>query len=365
MTAGDSLSERLRAQAEAGGPLPFSVFMEQALYHPHDGFYTRRAAPYGDYFTSVSVHPTLFGQLLAAHLDDVWRALDRPEPFRVVELGAADGRLARQIRAGAAGFPWRRALAYVGVERAPAPQTADALDGLYDAIDQVPAANATAIVSNEFFDALPVRLARRTADGWVEECVAFEGNTAAFTDRPASATLRAYADLYTGATPVGGRIEVRQGVEAVYRQAARLGSKVVMTSIDYGGGSAAVHSERLAAGTLLAYRRHRASEDVLANPGQADLTAHVNFTQLIDAGRSQGFVRHRQGQQADFLSALGVGDHLVSFQGRADATLASYRAEREAVFQLVSPTDLGRFHVLAQGKGVELDGIRGLDATTE
>lgn len=338
--------------------------MEHALYNPCNGFYTRRAAPYSDYFTSVSVHPSLFGQLLATHLDDLWQALGRPDPFHVVELGAADGRLAGQVRAGADGLPWEKALSYAGVERAPAPQTADALDALYGSIQDVPPANATAVLSNEFFDALPVRLARRTADGWVEECVAFPDTAAAFTDRPAPVELRAYADRYAGAIPVGGRIEVRQGVETLYRHAARLGSRVVMTTIDYGGSSAAVHSERLAAGTLLAYRQHRASDDVLANPGHADLTAHVNFTHLIDAGRSHGFTRHRQGQQADFLAALGVGDHLVRFQERPDATLETYRAEREAVFQLVSPTDLGRFQVLTQGKGVDLDLIRGLDGST-
>ena len=338
--------------------------MEHALYDPCDGFYARDNAPYADYFTSVSVHPSLFGQLLAVHLDDVWRALGQPDPFRVVELGAANGHLARQICAASDRFPWGRSLAYVGVERAPAGCTADALDACYASIADVPTANATAIISNEFFDALPVRLARRTPAGWVEECVDSEGGHWKFTDRSAPAEIQAYANRYAAATPLGGRIEVRQGLESIFQHAARLAARVVMTSIDYGGSSAAIHSERLAAGTLLAYRRHRASDNVLANPGHADLTAHVNFTQLIDAGRSKGFGGYRISEQADFLAALGIGDHLVRFQERSDATLATYRAEREAVFQLVSPTDLGRFQVLTQGKGVDLDLIRGLDADT-
>lgn len=363
MTTASALIQRLQDQAHANGPLPFSLFMECALYDPCGGFYTRGDTPYTDFFTSVSVHPSLFGRMLAAHLDDVWRILGRPDPFRVVELGAADGRLARQIRDVGAGSSWGKSLAYVGVERAATHHTADALDACYASIEEVPSANTTAIISNEFFDALPVRLARRTTAGWVEECVAFDGTAAVFTDRPASPGILAYVDRYARATPAGGRIEVRQGVESVYRHAVRLGSRVVMTSIDYGGSSADVHSERLANGTLLAYRRHQASEDVLANPGHADLTAHVNFTQLIDVGLNHGLTQHRQGEQADFLAALGVGDHLVSFQERPDTTLATYRAEREAVFQLVSPTDLGRFQVLTQGKGVDLSPIRGLNAT--
>ena len=365
MTSANALSQRLQAHANRQGLLPFSVFMEHALYDKCDGFYTSGDAPYADYFTSVSVHPSLFGQLLATHLDDVWRVLGQPDPFRVVELGAADGRLADQIRQAAADYSWGKGLAYVGVERAPAAQTADALDTLYASIVDVPAATATAIISNEFFDALPVRLARRATDGWVEECVAVESEGWVFADQPAPEEIRAYANRYASGTPMGGRIEVRQGIEQIFRHAARLASHVVMTTIDYGAVSALLHSERLAAGTLLAYRRHRASDDVLSNPGSADLTTHVNFTQLIDVGRSQGFGCYRMGQQADFLAALGIGDHLVRFQERPDVTLATYRAEREAVFQLVSPTDLGRFQVLTQGKGVDLSPIRGLDALTD
>lgn len=365
MTSANTVSQRLQEQANRQGPLPFSVFMEHALYDPTGGFYTRADAPYADYFTSISVHPSLFGQLLAAHLDDVWQSLGRPDPFRIVELGAADGRLARQIRSAACSFSWGGSLRYVGVERAPASNTADAFDAYFASIVEVPVGNATAVISNEFFDALPVRLARRTPEGWVEERVAHEGEEWAFVDRPAPDEIKSYAMQYASATPIGGRIEVRQSVESIYRHAAGLAPGVVMTSIDYGGISAAVHSKRLASGTLLAYRRHRASDDVLANPGQADLTAHVNFTQLIDAGWSQGFGCYRMGQQADFLAALGAGDHLVRFQERPDATLATYRAEREAVFQLVSPTDLGRFQVLTQGKGVDLSPIRGLDALTD
>lgn len=364
MTTANALTQRLQAQASAQGPLPFSVFMEHALYDSCDGFYHRGDAPYADYFTSVSVHPSLFGQLLAAHLDDVWRELGSTDPYRIVELGPADGRLAHQIRAVAADFPWGKTLNYVAVERAPAAQTADAIDTVYASISDVPSAGATAVISNEFFDALPVRLARRTLAGWVEECVAYDGESAVFTDVTASEEIRAYVHRYASSTPVDGRIEIRQGVESIYRHASRLASRVVMTSIDYGGSSDDVHSERLTAGTLLAYRRHRASDDVLASPGHADLTAHVNFTQLIDAGRNHGFTRYRHGQQADFLSVLGIGEYLVRFQERPDATLETYRAEREAVFQLVSPTDLGRFSVLIQGKGVDLTSIRGLGAPT-
>lgn len=339
--------------------------MSLALYDPDEGFYSRRATPYEDYFTSVSVHPTLFGRMLAFHLDDVWRALGYPDPFRIVELGAVDGRLAEQIRRGATDLDWSKTLVYAAVERVSNVEMVEAVDTQYRSVAEVDPLEASAIISNEFFDALPVRLVRRTADGWVEECVDFDGRTAVFSDQPAANTLLAYAERYAKSTPIGGRIEVRQDVEDIYSYTSGLGERVVMTTIDYGGTSNAVHSERLSAGTLMAYRRQQASEDVLANPGHADLTAHVNFSHLVDAGRLHGFTENHLGVQADFLVALGVGDHLVEAQTRAETSIAAYKAEREAVFQLVSPTDLGRFGVLTQGMGADLACIRGLANVTE
>ena len=111
----------------------------------------------------------------------------------------------------------------------------------------------------------------------------------------------------------------------------------------------------------MSYQSHHASDDVLTNPGQSDLTSHVNFTQLIDVGHNHGFDQQRMTMQADFLSNLGIGDHLVTMQTQSGLTVAEYAAEREAVFQLVSPSDLGRFQVLTQAKDVNLDTIRGLE----
>ena len=133
-----------------------------------------------------------------------------------------------------------------------------------------------------------------------------------------------------------------------------------MTSIDYGGLAAEVHSPRFSRGTLLAYRQHRASEDVLADPGDSDLTAHVNFSELIDAGSCAGATTAHVSTQADFLTALGIGEHLPAVQRRPDLSVADYTREREAVFQLVSPTDLGRFRVLVQARDVVIDRLRGL-----
>jgi SAM-dependent MidA family methyltransferase len=360
MTSETRLEKRLRAAVSTSGPLPFHEFMEMALYDPTDGYYTGRANPYQDYFTSVTVHPSLFGQMLAAHLEDIWLALEKPTPFRLVELGSSDGQLAQQIRVASSNYAWGNLLEYTGIEHASSARASGALDTLYRTIEDIPPAESRAVISNEFFDAQPVRRARRVTNGWVEECVGYDGTTAIFVDRPPPTEISVYANQYGNSVPLGGHLEIRQNVDSVYAHVSRIGERVVMTTIDYGGPSEVVHDQRLAAGTLLSYRKHYASDDILSNPGQSDLTSHVNFTQLIDCGHDHGLYQNRMNMQADFLTALGIGEHLVTMQTRPGMTVPKYTKEREAVFQLVSPTDLGRFQVLTQAKDVNLDMIRGL-----
>lgn len=346
--------------------------MASALYDERHGFYSRAPSRAGDFFTSVTVHPQLFGTLLARHLDDVWTALGEPRPFRVVELGCGDGTLARQIASAARKHQWSEHLAYVGVERSAQARarartqvpTADFVASL----DEIDAGLPAAILSNELFDALPVRLLQRNGGDWVELRVGLSDDLLALEPVPADGASRDYASRYGQSVPDGGIIEMREGVADIYAHVSRVARRWIMTSIDYGGLAAEVHGPRFSQGTLLAYRQHRASEDVLADPGSSDLTAHVNFSELIDAGADAGATAARLGTQGDFLTALGIGEHLPAVQRRPSLSVADYTREREAVFQLVSPTDLGRFRVLVQACDAVIDRLRGLGtaaATTQ
>lgn len=341
--------------------------MASALYDERHGFYSRAPSRGGDYFTSVTVHPHLFGTLLARHLDDVWTALGEPRPFRVVELGCGDGTLARQIASAARNHQWCEHLAYAGVERS-AQARARARDqaptaAFEESLDTIDAGPAAAILSNELFDALPVRLLQRSGGDWVELRVGVSDDLLALEPSAADSASRDYASRYGQSAPDGGIIELREGVADIYAHVGRIAHRWVMTSIDYGGLAAEVHGPRFSQGTLLAYRQHRASEDVLADPGSSDLTAHVNFSELIDAGTRAGATAALLGTQGDFLTALGIGEHLPAVQRRPDLSVADYTREREAVFQLVSPTDLGRFRVLVQACDAVIDRLRGLPPT--
>ena len=338
--------------------------MASALYDEQHGFYSRAPSRAGDFFTSVTVHPQLFGRMLACHLDDVWTALGQPRPFRVVELGCGDGTLARQIAAAANEHQWGDNLSYVGTERSAAAraraQTQAPAAAFVESLDAVEAGPSAAILSNELFDALPVRLVRRNGPDWDELRVVWRDGALALAPFPAPAAAAAYASSYGQNVPDGGTMEVREGVAGIYAGVRRIAPTWIMTSIDYGGLSAEVHGPRFSQGTLLAYRRHRASEDVLADPGSSDLTAHVNFSELIDAGARAAATAAFWGTQGDFLTALGIGEHLPAVQRRPNLSASDYARERNAVFQLVSPTDLGRFRVLVQARGAVLDNIRGL-----
>ena len=338
--------------------------MASALYDERHGFYGQAPSRATDYFTSVTVHPCLFGRLLARHLDDVWTALERPRPFRVVELGCGDGALARQIAAAAQELPWREHLDYIGVERSAAARARAREHGpaaaYVDSLAAIDPGPATAILSNELFDALPVRLLRRDGGDWVELRVKRRDDALAFGPAPADATATTYARRYGQCVPEGGVIEMREGVTEIYAHVQRIARRWVMTNIDYGGLASEVHSSRFSQGTMLAYRQHRASEDVLADPGASDLTAHVNFSELIDAGTRAGAMAAHLGTQGDFLTALGIGEHLPDVQRRPNLSISDYARERDAVFQLVSPTDLGRFRVLVQARDAVIDRLRGL-----
>ncbi len=346
--AGDELAGLLRVRIERDGPITFDAFMQTALYHPEFGYYIRSTGTTDDYFTSVTAHPA-FGAMLAKHLDDVWQLLGRPEPFRVVELGAGDGRLAAHIRAAAADFAWIAGLDYEGVEIGPA-RRASPFPGirLVTSLKEIESTATAAVLSNEYFDALPFHILRRAGDEWTEELVDITGGGFAYIDAEPAPDILAYANTYGAGLPDGGRLEARPALARLYSEIARLAPRLAMTTIDYGGLAADIHGERLKAGTALAYRGHRAGEDLLRDPGEQDLTAHVNFSALIDAGHAVGLASRPLAQQADFLVALGIGEYLPHLQTVPGVTPARYTRERAAVLQLLDPAEMGRFPVLLQ-----------------
>ena len=271
-----------RAIAEAiadHGPIPFSEFMELALYGP-DGFYERPPIGSGEdsaFVTSPHVHP-VFGQLLAAGLLELWDALGRPKPFRVTEVGAGDGTLARQLLDALAEVRTE----YAAVERS---------SGARDALAQIAALEVRervggdphVVLMNELLDNLPFRRFR----GDHEILVGLDGDRFVETGHGDAGDDRDGETL----APEGALAFVDELSSALDRGYALL--------IDYGGSEGP-------GGPTHGYRGHRIVEDVLQDPGNSDITAGVDFGLIARRAREHGLVAHADVSQHDALMALGL-----------------------------------------------------------
>lgn len=365
------LGELLAARIRESGPISFAEFMRESLYHPEHGYYSHAdARRQGDYYTSVDVHP-IFGRLIARQLAEMWKRLGCPEPFVTVEAGAGLGRLGEQILDfAAAKLPaFYAALQYVAVERSAARRAAHrerlsrhAAAGHFDsAAELVPAIPAGCIFSNELLDALPVHRVT-VQDGVLREIYVGwrDGGLVEVTGKLSTAALGEYFAAQGVRLREGQQAEV--GLDAcdwIQRAGAALARGFVM-SIDYGHLASELFGEGRNRGTLLAYRNHRASENILDSPGQQDLTAHVNFTALEVWGRQSGLLPAGLVTQAHFLLALGRENELADLYDDGQSEMERLQA-RLSLKHLIQPEGLGeKFLVFIQAKGISAPALTGL-----
>jgi len=278
------LAEEIRDR----GSIPFHRFMEAALYHPEYGYYRRGRDPFGkagDFFTAEQIQP-VFGILIAARVRQLYEEMGRPGDFTVVELGAGRREMAEAFA------EWK----YIGFD----------LDG-----GELPRGFTGVVFSNEFFDALPVDVATFSGGAYREQRVSFENGKFQWTagGRPPAEAERYLRDYFPPPED-GRRYEANPGaLEWIDRIAGALENGFALT-IDYGYTRA--ESVRFPEGTLMSYRRHIAREDVLEEPGERDLTAHVNFTALQEYGAARGLETVRFETLARTLLDAGEADQFAS-----------------------------------------------------
>ncbi len=275
--------EILRDEIARSGPVSFRRFMEVALYHPEHGYYRRRKDPFGkhgDYFTAEQIQP-VFGILLSDYVRQIWREGGEEGHPDVVELGAGRAEMAPF-------FSWCR---YRPLEIGGDP----------------PPSIRGVVFANEFFDALPVHVVVRRSNRWIEMGVGFEAGRFCWVDRAAAGDeLAAWAERYAGGANEGQVIEVNlEALGWIERLASHLDHGFLL-AIDY--GYTAAELVRFPAGTLMSYRRHRAMEDVLSEPGHRDITAHVNFSALEEHALRCGFERLRFESMGRMLLRAGEAD---------------------------------------------------------
>lgn len=316
----ESLAHHLARRITVEGPMTVAAFMAEALGHPRWGYYTAHD-PFGaagDFITAPDISQ-MFGELIGLWAADTWQRLGMPARLRLVELGPGRGTLMSDaLRAASALPPFRQALSVHFVETSPVlrqrqraalagQRFADGGPRWHDRLEDVPDGPAI-VIANEFFDALPVRQVQKTPHGWKERLVDLD--PAASPDAP---RFRFVLDLVgsPGASlvpagledaPTGSVFESSPASLAVARVlgarlAAQGGAALV---IDYGHDLGPAVGE-----TLQAVCRH-AYAPVLDDPGEADITAHVDFESLADAAAEAGAVAFGPVEQGEWLLRLGI-----------------------------------------------------------
>ncbi len=374
-TSNRALAELMRSEISTRGPQSFAWFMQQALYHPQHGYYSSDRAAIGrqgDFFTNVSVGP-LFGQLLAAQFTEIWERLtsrDSPRQqksgkFIIVEQGAHHGHFARDVletvrRSSPEFFADLR---YRIVEASPVLQGrqfhtlgefADRVEwrGSLDELEPFVGIH----FSNELLDSMPAHLlvSRIQGDGsprWLEKFVALHGDQFEFVDGPvADSTLQSLAEKLP-AHAEGYETEINAAaLDWIDKLSAKLVRGYVMT-IDYGFPFAEFYAPYRSSGTLQVRAQHRSLASPFERVGCADITAHVDWTSLVNRAEARGLRVHGFTDQHHFIT--GIVSELLRDEFEQGANAKTKRALKT----LIHPEMLGRaFQVLALEKEVDSAG---------
>jgi len=370
------LVAEIRARLEREGRMTFRDFMEMALYHPRHGYYRsprEKMGRAGDYLTSPEVHP-LFGHMVGRQLAEMWEVLGSPARFDLLEMGAGNGLLARDVLRWAQRLhpAFLKALTYRIAETSLAlverqRQTVEAL-GLRLGRkvtwepDEVPAVSSVSgcLLSNELVDSFPVHRVAVEGGELLEVYVVWrEGRFQEELGPPSTPELAAYFERLGLLPGEGCRAEVNLAALVWMRRVAAALARGFVLTFDYGHEAGDLYAPWRRDGTLLCFYRHNPSSDPYARVGKQDMTAHVDFTSLVEEGRRQGLEPLGVTSQSRFLAALGIGEALSPAPG-AELSLEEYYARRRAVSELLDPAGLGRIRVLVQAKGVGPCALRGL-----
>jgi SAM-dependent MidA family methyltransferase len=351
-----SLRAKLEDHIRRHGPMGVHDYMARCLSDPELGYYRRKPAlgAGGDFITAPEISQ-MFGELLGLWAIVVWQSMGGPRSLRLIELGPGRGTMiADALRAARVRQDFMSALTIDLVEASEALRTEQQRRlvplGLsvcwHEDVSEVPADRPAVLFANEFVDALPVFQFVRRGEAWRERAVTLTAAGAlAFSDSEptpsASKVAALLAPLQTA--PDGAIAEVRDNAPLAAEIARLAGQPFAGLFIDYG------HEGPVIGDTLQAVSRH-AYADPLAAPGEADITAHVDFALLAVALRKAGLEVEPLLTQGEFLTRLGIIERARRLAAQNPRTANEIET---AVSRLVSPAAMGqRFKVLA---------VRGMD----
>jgi len=357
------VAEQLRVLiAQGGGWLPFSRFMDAALYAPGLGYYMAGQARFGaggDFVTAPELSP-LFARCLATQVAELLQVVGGGD---IVEYGAGSGALAAdllQALAACQALPRRYRIVEISaplraLQRARLGQLPE-LAGRVEWLDGPPASGWQGVaLVNEVLDALPVERFRIGAAGCESIGVIAAGDGFEWKPRAADALLsKAATDLNAAlpeSLPQGYVSELRPMLPAWIAAVTATLGKGAMVVVDYGLPRAQYYHASRDGGTLCGFFRHRRVEDVFAHPGLQDLTAWVDFSAVADAAVAAGLEVAGFATQAHFLASLGIDRHLAT--ATADVGTRERLALTQGASMLMLPAEMGeRFKVMVLARGI-------------
>ena len=354
------LTRRIRAEIDVqGGWIPFSRYMELALYAPGLGYYaggSRKFGEAGDFVTAPELTP-LFADALAGQLAELLPQTGG----ELIEFGAGTGRLAADLLAALQRrdvLPTRYRIVELSAELAQrqrdtiAARVPDLLDRV-EWLNELPARIDGVLIGNEVLDAMPCELVRwdeaglahRRGVGWRDGFVWQDRDLA-----PDSVLAREAADIAPGSDYLS---EIPLAATAFVASVAEHLARGALILLDYGFPRREFYHPQRRQGTLMCHYRHHAHGEPFSYPGLTDITCHVDFTAVAVAGIEAGLDLTGYTSQASFLINCGIAEAL----GAIDPNdLAAYLPQAAAVQKLLSPAEMGElFKVIGFGKGVDIN----------
>ncbi|MGF6148552.1 Uncharacterized ACR, COG1565 [Kingella potus] len=358
LCASQELEQIIQKEIKASpAPLPFSRFMELALYTPQYGYYTggaHKIGKAGDFVTAPALTP-LFGQTVARQI----RELLPQTAGNICEFGAGTGELAAglldSLRDTALDNYFiievspelaERQLARIAALVPDMVQKVRHLTALPDSFDGI-------MIGNEVLDAMPCELIRRENGQFLRICVGIENGQFVQIAVPLADPhlLHLACEYFPDAQPYTSELHPAQ--YAFVRTLAERLQRGAVILIDYGFDAAQYYHPQRHMGTLIGHHRHHTVHDPFFRVGLTDLTAHVNFTDIAQAGTDEGLDLIGYATQADFLLNLGITD-------LADSGLShdspAYIQTASALHKLLMPHEMGElFKVIAFGRNIGTD----------
>ena len=352
------LERHIQAVIEAsGGWISFARYMELALYAPGLGYYSAGSVKLGgsgDFVTAPEITP-LFARTLARQV----RELIEGGLTEIVEVGAGSGALAADLLLALAAMrclPARYSILEVSADlrerqRARISQTAPDLVERVQWLDVLPRRMRAILVANEVLDAIPTHIVRRH-DGAIEELgLILSAHDGRFERNYRAATGELLAAAAALDLPEGYETELNLAARAFVKSFAASMERGALIFIDYGFPAAEYYHPQRSRGTLMCHYRHHAHDDPFVFVGLQDITAHVDFSAVADAGFGMGLRVLGFTSQAQFLVNCGIIDILSETQ---PADVRSYAPLAGQAQKLLSPAEMGElFKVLALGRGID------------